>query len=410
VEAASNQPGETRARRAWLHPLPGGAERYKRTLDALLAWIDRERPETSALGAALGHLSAMGAAPANPRHQVRACLSLLEATGLGRREGAAVELTEEGRAYAADPDPERLFERLHATYLGLLETLVLADTWGLGGPAARRRLFDALVKRGVARGPHAPVAAASRRRWLRSLGLLEPTGSEPALTPLGRQVLGAHGAEVTEIRKRIEDLLEDEREADLAVAEAMEDLHDDEGAPLPSRPTPLAKDRVDLTAASLRPHLAHLDVPDSLLERIGAALSSGKHLLLVGPPGTGKTDLALGLGAAAEAEGYSRGMLTVTASADWTTYETIGGYALERDGALRFRSGVFLRALEQDRWLLVDELNRADVDRALGELFTVLSGRGAATPFQLADGRAVSVGVAPSISTHPAPAPKPPDA
>ena len=85
-------------------------------------------------------------------------------------------------------------------------------------------------------------------------------------------------------------------------------------------------------------------------------------------------------------------MLTVTASADWTTYETIGGYALERDGALRFRAGVFLAALEQERWLLVDELNRADVDRALGELFTVLAGRGAATPFPLADGRAVSIG------------------
>jgi 5-methylcytosine-specific restriction protein B len=403
VEAATNQAGEARARRAWLHPLPGGAERYKRTLDALLAWIDRERPQASALGAALGR-----------ERRARACLSLLEATGLGRREGAVVELTEAGRAYAADPDPEHLFERLHATYLGLLETLVLADTWGLDGPSARRRLFDALLGRGVERAPRAPVVAASRRRWLRSLGLLEPTGAAPALTPLGRQVLGAHGAEVTEIRKRIEDLLEDERDADLAVAEAMEDLHDDDevvttgtpppnprlgaGASPPTGPSPLpppprSGERIDLTAASLRPHLAHLDLPDSLIERIGAALSSGKHLLLVGPPGTGKTDLALGLGAAAEAEGYSRGMLTVTASADWTTYETIGGYALERDGALRFRAGVFLRALEQEQWLLVDELNRADVDRALGELFTVLSGRGAATPFQLADGRAVTIGV-----------------
>src|SRR6185312_11926781 len=44
-------------------------------------------------------------------------------------------------------------------------------------------------------------------------------------------------------------------------------------------------------------------------------------------------------------------------------------------------------------WLLVDELNRADVDRAFGELLTVLAGRGASTPFQLPDGRRVSIGV-----------------
>jgi hypothetical protein len=129
-----------------------------------------------------------------------------------------------------------------------------------------------------------------------------------------------------------------------------------------------------------------------MLEQLAAALSSGKHLLLAGPPGTGKTEIALGLGAAAASAGVARGMLTVTASADWTTFETIGGYALDRDGALRFRPGVFLSALEGDRWLLVDEINRADADRAFGELYTVLAGRGTSTPFRDAAGRVVSIG------------------
>jgi MoxR-like ATPase len=382
MEAVLIQSGAVRARRVRLHPLPGGAERYKRTFDAVLGWIGREGPPEAALSGALGR----------PRGAL-ACVSLLEATGLGRRRGGALELTEAGHAYTADPDPERLFERLHAAYAGLLEALVLADTWGLVEEAAaqRRRLFDELVDRHSRSRSRAEGTPRSWmcRRWLTALGLLARTGMACEVTLVGRQVLGAHAAEVTEIRKRIEDLLEQDREADLAFAEAMEDVDLPEAAPGPS---PLTSGRVALTAGLVRPHLGGLDVPEVLLARIAAALSSGKHLLLAGPPGTGKTELATALGAAAAAAGHCRGMLTVTASADWTTYETIGGYALERDGSLRFRPGVFLTALEREQWLLIDELNRADVDRAFGELFTVLAGRGVSTPFRLPDGRVVSIG------------------
>ena len=110
------------------------------------------------------------------------------------------------------------------------------------------------------------------------------------------------------------------------------------------------------------------------------------------PTGTGKTELAHALANAARNQGYCRGVYEATASADWTTYETIGGYALERDQSLRFRSGAFLRAIESWQWLLVDELNRADVDKAFGELMTVLAGRGTDTPFELDGGQRVSIG------------------
>jgi 5-methylcytosine-specific restriction enzyme B len=292
------------------------------------------------------------------------------------------------------PDAERLFAALHAEHHGLVEILVLADTRDLGGPA-RMRLVAGLAGVG-------PRGAVARRRRLVDLGLLTRASGAHQLTPLGRQTLGAHGAEVRQIRQRIEDLLEEEREADVARADVLEALLDDEAVEA-ARAAPAAPPArvhavhapVALSAESIRAHAAPLELPAGVIERAAAALSSGKHLLLVGPPGTGKTELALALGGAAEAAGFCSGVLTATASGDWTTYDTIGGYALGPGGALRFRPGVFLTAVERRAWLVVDELNRADVDRAFGELLTVLAGRDATAPFTLPDGRLVSVGPSP---------------
>jgi 5-methylcytosine-specific restriction protein B len=135
-----------------------------------------------------------------------------------------------------------------------------------------------------------------------------------------------------------------------------------------------------------------LQLPDRLFAQVTAALNAGKHLLLVGPPGTGKTEIAHTIAEAAREAGYCRGLFAATASADWTTFDTIGGYALERDRSLVFRPGCFVAAIEQQRWLLVDELNRADVDSAFGELMTVLSGRSTDTTYRLPDERLVSLG------------------
>jgi MoxR-like ATPase len=265
--------------------------------------------------------------------------------------------------------------------------LVLVDAGAVRSAAGALALFEGLVGRRY----HTADPVAHRLAWLAAIGAVERGIAGAVTTPLGRQLLGGRHAEVEALRRRIDDLYDEAREIDADVADALA-LDPDLGDLAPLDPA------ADLHAATVRARAAHLDLPAGTVERAAAALSAGQHLLLVGPPGTGKTELALALGEAARAEGLCEGVLTATASGDWTTYDTIGGYAIGPGGALRFRPGVFLSAIERRAWLIVDELNRADVDRAFGELLTVLAGRDAVAPFTLPDGRLVRVGPSPEAS------------
>ena len=141
-------------------------------------------------------------------------------------------------------------------------------------------------------------------------------------------------------------------------------------------------------------------IDGSAIDRIIASLYAGKHVLLTGPVGTGKTDLARTIPKIV----WNYYPEIHTATSDWTTQDVIGGLFPKLDnGEVKFRiqkgcvsstvsknwsdkTGLVgvrkpYRYLDPDTkkvgryngvWLVIDEFNRANIDRAFGQLFTAL--------------------------------------
>jgi MoxR-like ATPase len=136
---------------------------------------------------------------------------------------------------------------------------------------------------------------------------------------------------------------------------------------------------LDLIVKHVDAHGLILD--DDVLRAVLAAINSEKHVVLTGPPGTAKTTLAEVVASAAAEAGQAKGYVLTTATSDWTTFETIGGLRPTSASTLEFGAGQFVQAIREDRWLVVDELNRANFDRAFGQLFTLLSGQSVSLPY-----------------------------
>lgn len=134
---------------------------------------------------------------------------------------------------------------------------------------------------------------------------------------------------------------------------------------------------LDFTTLEVPENPDLLGIDPAVYRQINAMLQSGKqHLMLYGPPGTGKTSLARWIG-----ESLPGGKWTlITGSSDWSSQDIIGGYQPIGGGDVDFVPGVLLRTFHQP--LIIDELNRCDIDKVIGPLFTVLSGQQTTLPYR----------------------------
>lgn len=125
-----------------------------------------------------------------------------------------------------------------------------------------------------------------------------------------------------------------------------------------------------------------VEVSDAVRRRLRRSIATSRGVALAGPPGTGKSTLArqaiaqAGENPAAFGLSQAPAFDVYTAEADWSARTIVGGH-FPVDGILEFQPGLLPRAIAANRWLVIDEMNRADLDRVMGPLFSFLAGQDA---------------------------------
>ena len=132
------------------------------------------------------------------------------------------------------------------------------------------------------------------------------------------------------------------------------------------------------------------EINQKKIKEICSAFNSN-NIILKGVPGTGKTLIAEHLASLGSKNKFVDGYLLTTATSDWSTFDTMGGLIPIENGKLVFKPGKFLEAIELNKWLIIDVINRADIDYAFVQLFTVLSGYDVELPYKDSEGNPIKI-------------------
>jgi MoxR-like ATPase len=167
------------------------------------------------------------------------------------------------------------------------------------------------------------------------------------------------------------------------VLKVFKERKEEHAKPVPVYPQPSEKCVLDVSSDDLRrikeEVLKEFVIDPELLDFLLSILVYGcKNVLLIGRPGTGKSSIARFI---AEKLGFKP--VIVTANAHWSRVDVIGGPMFIAN-MVTWRPGILMQALAEHLkvkgdgwrgvWLIIDEINRADVDKAFGEFFTIFSG------------------------------------
>ena len=166
---------------------------------------------------------------------------------------------------------------------------------------------------------------------------------------------------------------------------------DDDPLPIPTR---------EELEAGYKEISEELLIPEEKITEIITALASGRHVLLAGPIGTGKTELARKIPTIFWEKYGGYYSEDHTATADWNTQDVIGGIfpkmnknsqpiyeiqngcvvdTVQKNWLNGVNGGARIHSQNPSKvppyrgtWLIIDEFNRADIDKAFGQLFTAL--------------------------------------
>lgn len=370
--------GLDRLRGLW--PLPGGTSQYKKSLDVILTTLGHETMSEANLIQYLTEEFEAEGGPATKRY-----IGTIKQLGLIENVSGVMQLTEEGIRYVENSTATEFFRLLDNTYSGIFATLVLAEVDGLLTTKGLLKSLNQLLQM-----KWATVAQANRRRrYLHSAGLLQKASNGFALSGTGRSILNNRREDadlITALYRRLGGTTGSPEETATA-----------ERAPWP-------QSLLDQCKSWGLPHVTNLvleGVPGTgktyAIKQITKADTTGvlqgrgegRHAITL-HPATSYEDFVEGLRPGAQPPIESTAWWHDELQTEWidkAEYEGIEWFfenPSENDGDAQasnftIHDGFFLRVCREaihfphkDFLVLLDEINRCNVPKVLGDLLTTL--------------------------------------